>query len=183
MTKCLIYSGHRRTYHLNKENHVQCLGDSQEVHFNDGDANMDFYNGITEWEHYRQNKVPETTPNQTVNQWHNNFMAFSKAPKGFDCYIRIRYDIKLSGAIDFNRYPLADDVVYIPVDGDFWEGVNDRFAFGNYEAIRKYYSVYLLHPLLFHMGKRFHTESYLKHALDHQGVRIVRLEVTADIVR
>lgn len=168
---------------MNKGNHVDCLGEGTEVHYSDQDASMDFYNGITEWEHYRANKVPETTPNQTVNQWHNNFIAFAKAPKGFDVYVRMRYDIKLSGQVNLESYPLSDDVVYIPKEGDFWEGINDRMAFGNHEAMRKYYSVYLLHPLLFHMGKMFHTESYLKHALDYQGVRIVRLEITSDIIR
>lgn len=182
MNKCFIYSGHLRTWSQNRQNHRETLGTGTEVHYSDLDHEPDFYNGY-EWEHYRENKIPETTPNSTVNQWHNMFMAFAMAKKGFDVYIRMRYDIKLSGSVPFENYELNDNVVYIPKGHDYHNGVCDMMAFGNYEAMRKYYNVYLLHPLLFHLGKMFHTECYVKWSLEHQGVEVRRLDIESQIIR
>lgn len=181
MTTIKIYSGQIRTYSQCRANHIECLGPGRECHYNDLD-NPEFFYTHDEFD-YKRNKIGETWPDSTLNQWHNNWLGFCKAPKGFDVYIRMRYDIRLTGVVRLEDYPLDDDVVYIPSGHDYHDGVNDQMAFGNYEAMRRYYSVYLLHPLLFHLGKVFHTESYLKYALDHQRVRIVRLPVETQIIR
>jgi hypothetical protein len=176
-----IYSGHIRTFEQNKVNHRECLGHGDEVHYNDIGRDLDFYNGI-EWEQYRANKVGETTPNSSINQWHNMWNAFCLAPKGYHVYIRMRYDIRLTGVVDLN-VDLSDNKIYIPTGHDYHEGYNDQMAFGSYTAIRKYYSVYLYHTALFSEGKRFHTEGYLKFTLEKQGVEIIRIPQETQIIR
>lgn len=181
MTKCFIYSGYRRSWEFVIDNHRANLGTPNYRVDHDDNFDLNPYNG-DEWP-YHGNKAGETQPRTTLNQWHNNFIAFWKAPKGYDCYVRLRYDYNLSGQVNFERFELTDNKIYIPKEGDFYAGVNDRFAFGNWQAMRRYYSVYLMANRFFQEGRMFHTESYLKHTLDYYGMEIIRLDITSDIKR
>lgn len=154
------------------ENHRINIGDGYVINHDDN-FDLNFYKGDPFG--YESNKAGETVVANTLNQWHNNWTSFCKAPKGFDVYVRMRYDTLFHHPIQWSEYTMHDDTVYIPKGNDYREGINDQMAFGSWEAMRKYYSVYLLHPLLFSRGKLFHTESYLKWALQEQGVQVVRI--------
>jgi hypothetical protein len=85
------------------------------------------------------------TPAQHANilqQWHNLFVGFCLVPDDYDVYIKSRGEIMLHGKIDFHQYDMSKKVVYIPSGNDF-AGINDQFAFGNYEVMRIYYELYI----------------------------------------
>lgn len=180
MNVCFIYSGHRRTWDQCQHNHIEMLGEGTSVHYEDHNG-IDFY--IGDEFGYESNKVPETVVASTTNQWHNMFQAFVKAPKGYDVYVRMRYDTWFSEKVDFTQYDLSDNKIYIPSGNDYRDGVNDQMAFGNYNAIKRYYEVYLTHKMLFSHGKTFHTESYVKWNLEHFGIEIHRINCTNSIIR
>lgn len=123
---------------------------------------------------YSSRRVPENTVYQTLNQWHNNFIGFCLAPLGYDIYVRIRPDIKLNGRMDFKQYDCTGNNIYIPQGLDYG-GVNDQFAFGSYEVMKKYYSVYInCHELWRDDGITWHSEGMQLANLNKQGVNIVR---------
>lgn len=184
MKVCLIYSGFTRTWKQCKGNHDAMLRPwpTAIIHRNEHHADLVPYK-VEDWAHYYENRAGENQPENTINMWHNMIESFVLAPRGLDCYVRIRYDIILSGPIDFSAYDMRPDVVYIPEGNDYREGVNDQFAFGSWEAMAAYHSVYYDHSTHFAAGKMFHSESYLKHTLDMRGIHIKRLQVTNSIVR
>jgi len=174
MFKCFIYSGYTREWETRqKQHHKDILGDAVEVHYNENNANLDFYNSDAFG--YSSHKYDETVPCRVLNMWHNMWQAFSKAPTGLDIYVKMRYDIAFSEPIDLASYEFSDSRVYVPTSTDWREGLNDLMAFGNYESMRKYYSVYLTHQMFFSQGKIFHPERYLKHTLEHLGVEVIRI--------
>lgn len=181
MTKCLIYSGYRRSWEFCRGNHAEMIGPVDFTVHRDDMYDLEYYKKDILIP--AEKKAPETIPKNTLNQWHNNFMAFASAPTGYRWYIRCRYDIRLDGPVDIDRYNPDDDVVYIPEGNDYRDGVNDQFAFGTYRAMRKYYSVYLAASGLYERGKIFHTESYLKYNLDDHHIRVVRIPVRTEIKR
>ncbi len=183
MKAVILYSGYTRTWEKCKPNHAVMLpGEKVEYHRNENTCNLEFYQfGINE---YETNKAPETGVKNVLNQWHNNFMCFAQcSPNDGDVFVRNRYDIHLTDIIDFSKYEYNDHVVYIPSGHDYREGVNDQFAFGNYNAMRTYYSVYLNHSKLFEQGHMFHTESYLTKNLRFNSVEIVRIPAQTILVR
>lgn len=179
----MIYSGWLRTWDQCRQNHADCLTPAPvcTIHYDERNFTMNPFDW-EEFAHYRENKAPETEPGNTVNMWHNMYCAFELAPRGYDCYVRNRPDILIHGHIDFSRFDLRDDVVYIPVGNDYWEGVNDQFAFGSYKAMEAYHNVYLDHEKHFSSGKMFHSESYLKHTLDMRGIRIERIQDVSNTI-
>lgn len=184
MKVCLIYSGWLRTWDQCRPNHEEMLRPHPTciVHYNENHGDMRPYKR-EDFEHYRANKAPETEPENTMNMWANMMEAWRRAPIGYDCYVRNRYDIVFSGPIDFSKYEMAADKVYIPVGQDYREGVNDQFAFGSFYAMCQYFAVFKYHEELFNAGKTFHSESYLKHTLDLRGIQIVRIPQTNTIIR
>lgn len=184
MKVCVIYPGHLRTWDRCRDNQEANLQPwpSCVVHYNEHHANLVRY-APEEWSHYNENKAPENQPENTINMWYSMWQAWQMAPAGMDCYVRSRYDIILSGPIDFRNFDMRPDVVYIPRENDYRDGVNDQFAFGSYEAMKKYFDVFNMHAAHFAAGKMFHSESYLKYTLEAHGVKIVRIPVTNSIVR
>lgn len=176
---CLIYSGFTRNW--DKQNHKDTFGDAIEVHYNELNADLNFYYkdifGYSSNLYYHEG-LPDNVPHRVLNMWHNMWQAFIKAPKGLNVYVRMRYDTIFDKPIDLSSYQLSDNCVYIPTGKDWRGGVSDWTAFGTYEVMQKYYSVYLTHQMFFHQGKTFHPESYLKYTLEHLGVEIIRIPQT-----
>ncbi len=186
-----IYTGNLRTWEHCKDNHAKNL--YRDNNYNTiwhtyekttGDNTIqipaEFYKGMTDHK-YNTRKRPEATVAQSLNQWHNNFVAFCITPKVYDIYVRVRPDI-IVGSINFEQYDCTGNNIYIP-EGNDYGGINDQFAFGSYEVMKKYYSVYLKYDELWNEGVSFHTETMMLHNLDKAGVNIVRLPVTEYILR
>jgi hypothetical protein len=176
---CLIYSGFTRNW--DKQNHKDTFGDALEVHHNEHNADLSFYHndifGYSSNIYYHEG-LPDNVPHRVLNMWHNMWQAFVKAPLGLNVYVRMRYDTIFDKPIDLASYQLSNNRVYIPSGVDWRGGVNDWTAFGTYEVMQKYYSVYMTHQMFFHQGKTFHPESYLKYTLEHLGIEIVRIPQT-----
>jgi len=184
MKVCIIYSGWLRTWDRCRQNHETHLlpAPAMTIHYSEFDHDLRPY-AREDWEHYRENKAPETEPENTMNMWHNMYEAWRMAPPGLDCYVRNRYDIIFHGVINFADYEMTPNRVYIPTGGDYREGVNDQFAFGSYTAMEAYFDVYYDHAGHFAQGRMFHSESYLHWTLKDRGFEIVRIPQTNEIIR
>lgn len=173
MRKCLIYSGELRTYEQVKENHQKMLNITEDDYIVGKCTDLEFE--VPEDHIYNQNKVELTVVKKTLSMWKNMYEAFQLVPVGFAICVRMRYDLEFKEPILFENYEYNDNTVYIPEGYDYHGGFNDQFAFGNYEAMKKYYSVHLNHPKLYERGYTFHPELYLRwNLLDLHYVDVVR---------
>lgn len=196
MKIALIYSGHLRTWEQCQENHRTMLWDKhcEKFFFTYDDPGYPFiqipevsyYHPIYDKDHpFHANKRPETTIHNTLNQWHNNFIAWAVVPKTFDIYVRVRPDIRFDDPIYLRNYTpdvLGQKTIHI-CEGNDYGGVNDQFAFGDYAAMRVFYDVYLNHAKLWQEGKEFHSEGMQMENLLKEGVTINRLPAKQHIVR
>lgn len=132
---------------------------------------------------YVATKNPYSSVDGSLNNWHNQFVGFCMMQKEYDIYIKSRCDIILSGKINFEHYLIDDKNIYIPYGHDHWNGVNDQLAFGSYNVMKKYFSVYVEHQWIFDSGLQFHPENYVRENLERLGVTINRLNITNDIIR
>jgi len=191
MRIAFIYSGGLRSWEKVQDNHKQNLWtDNCDLFFHT-------YEEPTAKRHFHFIKIPaefypdlpnhkfntrrrdETSVANVMNQWHNMFIAFCMVPKIFDVYVKVRPDLEFSSKIDFGQYNY-ENKIYIPEGNDF-SGINDRFAFGNYETMRKYYSVYVNHNDLWEGGTIFHPETMVLANLN--GLEINRIPITETIIR
>jgi hypothetical protein len=124
---------------------------------------------------FNSHKAGESQACHTLNMMHNNLVGFSLIPKGYDFYVRIRPDMKFNGTLNFADYEPKENTVYIPKGMDY-RGINDQFAFGDYDSMRKYFSVYLNCEELFAEGHLFNSEVYHLANLNKLGVNIVRFD-------
>lgn len=123
-------------------------------------------------------KAPETSVQNCWNMWHNIHTGFNLLPTDADIYVRNRTDIVLSGPCNFDQYDATRRAVFIPSGNDYWYGINDQFAFGSYEVMKEYCSLYLHVQDYYDEGALFHPESMLKYHLDKCGIEIIRLPIT-----
>ena len=200
---CLIYTGNCRTWELCNENHkevfgvkgwpveernfyvyfytyerpIKCpiLNECKEFTFNK--IPESFYPDPYAVYKYNSRMRPENTPNQSRNQWLNNFVGFRLVPKGYDVYVRVRPDIKFSTqTIEWDKFDYSGNNIYIPKGNDYGErSINDQFAFGNYEVMKAYYSVFLNYDELWESGVTWHTEGMLYENLLKENINIVRI--------
>lgn len=193
MNVAVLYSGHLRTWNACRQNQVDSFyTDNTESYFYTYDEPNTPYRQFVKipctyydkkLDIYDSNKNPITQADTSLQQWHVNFVGSCLVPNNYDIYVKSRADIVLSGSINFNDYEIDDKNIYIPWGNDHCGGVNDQFAFGSYEVMKKYFSVYLEHGNLFARGFVFHTEHYVTENLRDKGVNIVRLPQTSYIVR
>jgi hypothetical protein len=194
MTIAVLYAGHLRTWEQCRQNQIDNFYNEQTDSYfytYDKPENTNFKQFIqipgTYYDQvvhdYDSNKNPITCTDNTLQAWHNLFVGFCLVPMGYDIYVKSRCDILLSGKINFADYPVNGPDIYIPSEGDFCGGYNDRFAFGNYQTMKTYYRVYLEHLKLFQAGLTFHTEFYVTENLKRNGINIHRLPIIDTIIR
>jgi hypothetical protein len=124
---------------------------------------------------FDKNKAGETKVEHVFNMLHNHLVGFSLVPKGYDFYVHIRPDMKFNGPLRFSDYEAKPNTIYIPKGNDY-RGINDQFAFGDYDTMRKYFSVYLNAWPLHLEGNLFNSEVFHLANLNKYGVNIVRIE-------
>lgn len=196
MRIALIYTGHLRTWRQCAANHRDCVNSSDadffwHVYDDMPDVDKKHYTRIPGeyWaldghsHPYDQNRRPETSVANTLNQWHNNFIGFCLVPKVYDVYVRIRPDITFSGKINFHSYDYSGNKIYIPHGHNYYGAVNDQIAWGNYEVMKAYYSIYLNHHKIFADGIRFHTETYVTENLKRHNIEIIRVPIDNYVIR
>lgn len=192
MKIAVLYSGFLRSWEQCKANQLENIGEADHFFYTFEEPLPPYKQSIKIPEMYYPhlpehpytlNKNPFSSVDSTLNQWHNSFCGFNLVPNDYDVYVRSRCDIQLSGKIDFGAYEINDTNIYIPYGNDHYDGVNDQFAFGSYEVMKKYFSVYINHQYIFAAGVPFHPEGYVTKNLEREGVSIVRLPVTNTIIR
>lgn len=129
------------------------------------------------------NKNPVTNIHWVLLSWKNAFVGFEIAPNDYDVYVRSRCDIQLTGKINFEDYNINDNEIYIPLGHDYFKGVNDQFAFGSYQVMKAYFSIFTEYEKLYNGGEQFHPESYVTLNLKNKGININRLSITNTILR
>jgi hypothetical protein len=129
------------------------------------------------------NRNPVSTPLEVIQPWLNSFIGFCIVPQDYDIYVRSRCDIELSGKINFEDYVINDTEIYIPSGNDYWGGVNDQFAFGNYKVMKTYFSIFIEFQNIYRDGVQFHPETYVTENLKRHGIHINRLSITNTILR
>jgi len=204
MTAALCYSGFLRTWERCAPNHKEFIYDqNNEVHKYfytyefPGEVNVfgrgemvryvqcphPFYDDPFAPHEFDKNKAGETKVHQVYNMMHNRLVGFSLIPKGYDFYVNIRTDMVFNGPLDFSKYEAKPNTIYIPKGMDY-RGINDQFAFGDYDTMRKYFSVYLNAWPLHLDGHLFNSEVFHLANLNKYGIEIVRLEEPQhDLVR
>lgn len=198
MKIALIYTGQLRTFRRCWPNHKECIHDANSEHkissyfytYENPDLELEERNELvpnSQWIQCHQafypdpfghhlfnsNKVPESQACQVLNMMHNNLVGFSLVPHRHDVYVRIRPDEILNGNLKFSNFDIKPNTVFIPQGNDY-RGVNDQFAFGDYESMKKWYSVYINAHQLFTMGTVFNAEIYHKANAELTGLDIVR---------
>jgi hypothetical protein len=161
-----------------------------------------FHPAVVLCDSYRHNCA---YPINVLNNWHNGFVGFSLVPNTYDIYIKSRCDIALMphtpstkwyditayqeminnlalDTLNLNKYAIKPNVIYVPRGFD-WGELNDQFAIGTYETMRKYFEVYLSWQALLNNGFAFHPETFLNIHLQRQGVKIVILDFSTYIIR
>jgi hypothetical protein len=95
----------------------------------------------------------------------------------YDIVISYRTDITLNQDIDFNWFNiLNDNTVYVPEGEDYWNGLNDQLAFGSYESMKIYLSLYNeLKTELLDKGCIFHPETILKNYMYLKNINVIRI--------
>lgn len=121
---------------------------------------------------YQANKSPEGNVYQTLRQWQGNFVGFSIVPSDYDVYVRIRPDIKFNGPLTFQKP--EPKTIYIP-EGMDYRGINDQFAYGDYETMKVYFQVFENYHFLWRdKGVMFNSEAMQKANLENKGITVVR---------
>jgi hypothetical protein len=194
----LVYTGLLRSWQQCKGNHYENLwiGNNVDFHFYTddnpmkyfepresqmvydkinwvGDEHVNWYPDPFKDHRYATRKAPENTVYQTYRQWRANYIGFAMVPQGYDIYCRVRPDIVLNGKLNFADFDCSGNRIYIPQGMDYG-GINDQFAFGNYEVMKIYYSVFENVHELWHEGAIFHSETMQLKNLQKHGVEIVR---------
>lgn len=201
MNCCLIYSGFLRTwdrtmyYHYENivkpnDDNIRDSGNSVTAYFH---TDKDPFESSPKWgfkyhwvpfpkklfypdawaEHpYNERKMPEGTVYQTLRQWQCNFVAFSIVPSDFDVYVRIRPDLRFDSPLVFQKP--EPKTIYIPQGMDYG-GINDQFAYGDYDTMKQYYLVFdHYHHLWRDKGVVFNSEVMQLANLKDKGIEIVR---------
>jgi hypothetical protein len=92
----------------------------------------------------------------------------------YDMILYLRSDILPEYHLDI-QFKLEKNTVYIPLDND-WGGVNDQMAFGDYESMKKYTSLYQhLNNYIKNKVVNYHPETMLNYHLKNMDLNIVRI--------
>lgn len=191
MRTAILYAGQLRSWSATRVNHEKNLVGDRYFYTTerpDGrykqfvqDYTKTYYPDILH--DYDSNRNPITQQHGSQNQWHSMFVGFCLVSTDYEVYVKCRPDIEVSAKINFEDYDYPDNRVYVPEGNDHCGGVNDQIAFGNYMSMKKYFSIYTEHHKLFAKGIQFHTEAYVTENLRQQGVEIVRIPQTTQIIR
>ena len=91
----------------------------------------------------------------------------------FDAVIYMRADEEFFEPLELDIDTIADNTIYIPAGNDH-TGINDQFAYGKPEAMKKY----LVFPNILELWEKnkipFHPETYVRYNIIEQQLNTVR---------
>jgi hypothetical protein len=110
-----------------------------------------------------------------IKKGFNLIEEYQSLGKCYDIVIRIRFDIRLENFIDL--YEVNPNKVYIPEGWNHRDGINDLFAIGGYEVMKKYCNLYSYLEEYSIAGSMFHPETLLKVHLEKNSINIERPKI------
>jgi hypothetical protein len=117
-------------------------------------------------------------PQNMCSMYYNNKKAFELIEEHMKNN-NIKYDliVKFRPDIMNDKFPIffitEDNEVCTPGEHVFgWPGINDMIAFGNFESMKVYSSMYDYIDEYIDNGVLFHPETMLRHHLDNKGITI-----------
>ena len=98
----------------------------------------------------------------------------------YDCILSYRLDLFSYNKIDYNIQP---NTLYIPQGSDWCNGINDQVAYGNYEPMKAYMSVFNNIYNILNSGCPFHPELINSENILLNNISIERVPFNYDIIR
>jgi hypothetical protein len=96
-----------------------------------------------------EGKKPETNIHNMTCHFINKQRVFSLLEKHIEKE-NIHYDAIISFRVDilcYNKFPIdrgiRENTIYIPLEWDWADGINDLFAYGNFDVMKKYNNLFL----------------------------------------
>ena len=117
----------------------------------------------------------------SVCMFYNRKRAFDLIKNLPDIVVSARFDIYIKEYIfhPLSCHRIEDNTIYIP-SGQDWGGLNDQFAYGNYESMSKYCNLYkYIDSLELH---DFHPETLLKKYIEKVGLNVVRTKKVYELI-
>jgi len=117
---------------------------------------------------------------EQIHQWYSVKKVFDfvfEQKEEYDVYVRMRCDLFPAGVMEIDWSTFDTNTVYVPFNAPFG-GINDRFAFGSKDAMRKYsnfygsqiyYSAKNLPEEVVRKGQQFYDENYGHIPTDNYG--------------
>lgn len=176
MRKIFLYAGQYRTFGECLPNHIEMLGEPDEMHYYNTSNIPDLFN-VEE-----SRKAPETKPNNVFNNWYNRLKLQPHIKEGA-IHVILRPDVWLNEPIDLQKLSQSESFsnnAYIPTGNDWRDGVNDQLAICGEQAARAYCGLYHWSKVIYNNYPNilFHPETYLTYNLQKNGVNIIRIPQT-----
>lgn len=177
----------------NKEDKIDVFGSFNE---DENDNFISLINPINvNWERYIlpekwsniSHKHESTKPQNMCSMYYNNKKAFELIEEhmksnniNYDLIVKFRPDIMNEYLPTF--FIPQDNEVYTPDEHVFgWPAINDMIAFGNFETMKVYSSMYDYIDQYIDNGVLFHPETMLRYHLDDKGIIIKNFKYTYEL--
>jgi hypothetical protein len=124
------------------------------------------------------NSVTNTT--SMFYNHYKNMQLIEEYGKKYDVVLYLRADMLPSASLEL-PLQIEKNTIYIPSSYDY-NGINDQMAFGDFESMKKYTSLYAhLNTYIKNKEVGFHPETILQYHLKKIGVNISRFEFPYDL--
>lgn len=139
----------------------------------------------------RFNKRPETNRHNMMCMYLNRSKVFqlledycNETNTQYDVIFSCRIDVMVFSPLNIDSFieNVRNNILFVP-SGEDHLGINDRFAFGNFQVMKDYMNCY--HSLLdlFQKGVIVHPETVLNHYLISKNMKIQRFNIHYDFLR
>jgi hypothetical protein len=99
----------------------------------------------------------------------------------YEGVVALRVDLSFGSPVQFS--PIIENTIYVP-DGNDYYGLNDQFAYGSVDAMKKYMCMYSSSKFLLENRLSIpHPESLNLANISYHHVDIVRFPLNHDILR
>jgi hypothetical protein len=101
----------------------------------------------------------------------------------YDIVISLRFELLLYNNFNFDNHINNSDYIYIP-DCNNYDGVNDQIAYGNFEAMKKYMSLFNnIIYIIKNKNNLMHPETLVRENIDYYNLKIIRFNLNYVIAR
>lgn len=145
---------------------------------------------ITYFNHTKYPKYCHYQGHNTMCMFINRLRVFklletfiNTTPTSYDLVISYRTETILNKDLNFQWFnQLNENTIYIPEGNDWWGGLNDQLAFGTYDSMKIYLSLYEELKQMLDNGCVFHPETILRHYLNIKNINVIRIPLKYKLV-